>query len=379
MILIFILLLLSSEALSRGSDLLVGPGRGAFEFKKDVSLADTSVKKGEKSLLEFLPIISYDTDAGIGYGVKTFFLNFLEKGESVDLVLFMSTKGERWYRLVFSLPDFEKRQGKVYPLALDIVADYDRWNSYSFFGTGNASKYADRETYTREPFDVSLSFSRGFTAYVVAQLGVRFKAVRNFNFSENGTLARLTPESSQGRAQATSFCTSLRYDTRHSYINPSSGVVISLEAETSPHLKLNDAAMSSLSISLQNYAEIMPNTVIASRFSLKGVAGEDLPLQFLLGLGGGSSLRGYVQDRFLDKVSAVFNAEARFPIYWRFGGIIGMDGGKVWEKISDMDLKRWAFNPAVGLRFYFDTFIVRLDAGVGPETIGVYLNFGHIF
>jgi hypothetical protein len=36
-------------------------------------------------------------------------------------------------------------------------------------------------------------------------------------------------------------------------------------------------------------------------------------------------------------------------------------------------------NYVCGLRYYMDTFIVRLDVGLSDETTGLYLNFGHIF
>ncbi|MBI2430208.1 MAG: hypothetical protein HYV29_15680, partial [Ignavibacteriales bacterium] len=66
---------------------------------------------------EALPIVAYDTDVGFGYGTKLFLLDQLDERESFDLVAFNSTKGERWYRFVFSLPDFEMRQGTEYALA----------------------------------------------------------------------------------------------------------------------------------------------------------------------------------------------------------------------------------------------------------------------
>ncbi|HAB53357.1 MAG TPA: hypothetical protein DCE80_14495, partial [Ignavibacteriales bacterium] len=45
----------------------------------------------DETTLEPLPIISYDTDVGLGYGAKAFFLNHLGLNESFDLVLFNST------------------------------------------------------------------------------------------------------------------------------------------------------------------------------------------------------------------------------------------------------------------------------------------------
>ena len=68
---------------------------------------------------EFLPLLSYDTDTGFGYGIKTFFYDQLNTKESFDVILFNSTKGEQWYKFVFSTPDFESRQGTKYPLAID--------------------------------------------------------------------------------------------------------------------------------------------------------------------------------------------------------------------------------------------------------------------
>ncbi|MDP3682437.1 MAG: hypothetical protein Q8S01_00760, partial [Ignavibacteria bacterium] len=79
---------------------------------------DTDSIKG-KSSIELLPILSYDTDAGFGFGGKAFFFNQILTNESFDAILFGSTKGERWLRFVFSYPDFEYRQGTIYPFALD--------------------------------------------------------------------------------------------------------------------------------------------------------------------------------------------------------------------------------------------------------------------
>jgi hypothetical protein len=65
-----------------------------------------------------------DADVGFGYGGKGFFLNHLGLNESFDILLLNNTKGERYYRLAVSLPDFERRQGKVYPLTVDLIIEY---------------------------------------------------------------------------------------------------------------------------------------------------------------------------------------------------------------------------------------------------------------
>ena len=337
----------------------------------------------DETTLEPLPIISYDTDVGLGYGAKAFFLNHLGLNESFDLVLFNSTKGERWYRFVFSIPDFELRQGKIYPFSLDILVDYDKWIKNSYFGIGNDSKFEDREYYTREPIELSLTASRGFTQTLVGQLGVEFKSTRNFNFEESDepkSLINLPHELNPKNAKYLSFFVNMRYDTRNSFINPSHGIVVQAEGELSPNFSFTNVSFNRLGLMLQSYSKLFyPTTILALRFNFQNAYGDKIPIQNLLSLGGNQTLRGYPQDRFLDKIAAAANAELRFPIYWRFGGVAGIDLGRVWNKNSEIGFTGWHMNPNFGLRFYFETFIVRLDVGMSSETTGFYFNFGHIF
>jgi endonuclease/exonuclease/phosphatase family metal-dependent hydrolase len=334
--------------------------------------------KKSVAMREYLPMISYDTDVGFGYGLKSFFLDQLDLRESFDLILFNSTKGERWYRMVFSLPDFELRQGTVYPLALDIILDYDKYLKNVFFGVGSDTRSEDREEYTREPFEAQVIVSRGFSRYTVAQAGVRYRWIRNSNFSDTSAVFLLPYPGSSGTATVYSVRTSVRYDTRNSFINPSRGLVLLAEAELAP--AIGDASFYQLAATFQYYATLMyPKTVLALRFAGRFLEGDTVPIQYLLSLGGNNTLRGYPQDRFLGRVSFVTNMELRFPIVWRFGAILGIDAGNIWTSPSGVKSGDWKGNTAVGLRFSMDTFLVRADLGFSSETTGFYLNFGHVF
>lgn len=339
-----------------------------------------SLQTTMESTFEPFPIVSYDTDVGLGYGAKAFYLNPLGKSESFDLILFNSTKGERWYRFVFSLPDLELRQGRTYPLAIDLVVDYDKYLKNSFFGVGNSSRRDDREYYTREPFELSIAASSGFTPRSVGQLGFRYKSVRNFGFSDRSRLRFLPQGLNSETARFHSVFASYRFDSRNSFINPSRGWVLQGEVEYAPMSGAVSVELARWAAWIQYYSVIFyPKTVIALRAGIQSLMGDDLPIQVLLPVGGTQTLRGFPQDRFLDKTSAVFNAEVRFPIYWRFGGVLGYDAGKVWSSPNKMDLAQWAVNPVLGLRFFMETFFVRADLGFGSETTGFYLNFGHLF
>ncbi len=350
------------------------------EMLNSVSKEFTEVTSLKDKTIEPFPIVSYDTDVGFGYGAKAFFLNQLNLSESFDLTVFNSTKGERWYRLVFSIPDFEYRQGKTYPLAFDLIVDYDKYIKNNFYGVGSNSSYSNLEYYTKEPFEVNMILSRGFRNNLVGQIGLKFKYIRNFNISDTSAIRELPSLLSSSKVNYTSVLINLRYDTRNSFINPSSGIVLQGESEMAFKNSLTNVSFDRYAMWFQYYYMLFyPKTIFALRTSLQTLTGNNLPIQILLSLGGNNTLRGYPQDRFLDNSAALVNAEIRYPIYGRFGGTLGIDAGKVWNSISKIDLNNWAYSPVAGLRFYMDTFIVRLDVGFGKETTGVYFNFGQIF
>lgn len=336
----------------------------------------------KKAKFEFLPIFMYDTSVGFGYGGKFFYLNPLKLNDSFDVIFFNSTKGVRWYRLTFSLPDFERRQGKIYPLAFDLMIDFDKWIDRPFFGLGNHSKFENKEIYTREPLELRFTLSRGFSPYLVGQLGASYKTIRNKNFEEGSRLKDLKPELNSGRVNVTSLFAIVRYDTRNSFINPSRGIVLQSELEYAPKMNFTDVGYTRFIFWFQHYYELFyPKTILAVRLGFQGLMGKDLPVQILLPLGGNTTLRGFPQDRFLGKVNVLFNTELRFPIFWRFGGVVGYDAGRVWDSFSDFNIgfSNWATNTNFGLRFYMDTFIVRVDIGFSNETTGFFFNFGHVF
>jgi endonuclease/exonuclease/phosphatase family metal-dependent hydrolase len=338
------------------------------------------VSRPEKKIIDPFPLANYDSDTGVGYGAKLFLLNTLGSAESFDLTFFHSTKGERWYRLAFSWPDPELRQGKEYPVALDLVADYDKYINASFFGTGSGATYADRENYTREPLDVSLTLGRGFSPRVVGQVGVRSRTVRNSRFSEGSRLRDLPPALNAGRANYVSVLGNVRWDSRDSYINPSRGLVLQGEVEGTPGAALGNVSFTRAAVWAQHYSVLWyPPTVLALRVGAQRLFGDHLPVQVLLPLGGNGSLRGSPQDRFLGRATALANAELRFSVVGRLGGVLGWDAGKAWEDPSSVDLRGWTSNPTVGLRLVLRTFVVRCDVGIGKETTGLYLNFGQLF
>jgi outer membrane protein assembly factor BamA len=330
----------------------------------------------EKEEWEIFPIINYDTDVGLGYGGKCFLYNFLNTDESFDFTAYNSTKGERWYRLVYSIPDMQRRQGKKYDLAVDFIVDYDKRINHSYyFNYNNAwldntqkNLRGTHENYIREPLEIITSFSRAIRHDFIIGLGVKFKSISCYNFEMDGQLKNCKPT----EVHHLSLLLSIQYDTRSNFLSPSEGILLKIDNEVARDIIQEKENFVKIGITAQHYHSLSErNIVLASRLIIQNMS--NTQYQNLLSMGGNNSIRGLPQDRYLTTTLILLNEELRFPIFWRLGGILGADTG-YGESVED-----WIFNPVVGLRLYMDNFIVRADLGFGKESTGIYFNFGHLF
>ncbi len=89
---------------------------------------ETAAEPGAYRSFSPFPILMYDSDIGFGYGGRVKFVDYFKKKESLDLILFNSTKGERWYVFTFSIPDLEIRQGpcRISRSGMENVKTYQR-------------------------------------------------------------------------------------------------------------------------------------------------------------------------------------------------------------------------------------------------------------
>ena len=333
-------------------------------FQFSISIAQGESYKTTDSEWEAFPILNYDTDVGFGYGAKGFFYNYLQQGESFDLTAYNSTKGERWYKLVYSVPDMQRRQGKKYDLAFDLVVDYDKWINFTFYNDGNEQD----EKYIREPIEVNSIISRAFTTTLVAEIGVQYKSVSCYRFDPQGKLKDLKPTN----VQHISTLLNLRFDTRTDFINPQNGIFIQLSTQYAKDVLNKEQSFFRIGLTLQSYTPlIFSNLIYASRTNLQ--IQTNTSYQNQLPIGGNSSVRGLPQERYLANSFILINQELRFPIFWRFNGIVGVDIG------NGKTTPGWIVNPVLGLRFNMNNFIVRADLGFGTESTGFYFNFGHLF
>jgi hypothetical protein len=108
----------------------------------------------------------------------------------------------------------------------------------------------------------------------------------------------------------------------------------------------------------------------------------------ILVLGGGRSLRGFREARFLAPTVALVNLEMRARLadfrllnqHFHVGLTPFYDMGSVWDRPGDMGLSGWVGSPGIGGRIGWNqSTILRLDYASSREGSQFFFGFGHIF
>ncbi|MBW6514620.1 MAG: BamA/TamA family outer membrane protein [Candidatus Syntrophosphaera sp.] len=355
-----------------------------------------------KPSLSIMPVPA-PSSGSMGLNLEFYLLSALKRNESFYLTLYGNTEGDMKCRLDVSLPDYDLRQRRKYGYAVDLRAEYRNKLKANYFGLWDTSEYKDREYYTLEEWEVRPSLSRSFSSHFIGQLGYRFRSVKMSGFKQGGLLENEFFPADTSTRQYSSLFENLRYDTRDSFYNPYRGLLLQQEVEPvtlytpDPGKFITGLWDSKIKYTLnaQFYSVLFyPNTVLALRLLGQHISrnggDDDLHLQSLLSLGGENTLRGSPAGRYLGNVMAVANAELRFPVYGKLGGILAWDTGKVWSELREASLSDWPGNPTAGLRLELpdidiliklelSNFLLRFDVGFGRESTCFHFNFGQAF
>lgn len=108
----------------------------------------------------------------------------------------------------------------------------------------------------------------------------------------------------------------------------------------------------------------------------------DVPFFQFPQIGGQRRLRGYPDGKYRDRHLFIAQAEFRFPIIWRFKGVVFGGTGTVFGKAGET--ARFRPNAGAGLRIEFDRrqkLHLRIDYGIGKGkgNSGLYVTFGEAF
>lgn len=187
-------------------------------------------------------------------------------------------------------------------------------------------------------------------------------------------------------------------DTRNDLLDPKRGSFLSLSLTWSPSFLPTEMPYISVFGQYQRYLPFGPGLVwaAAGRVGLADAFGRGLVASKRFFAGGGTSIRGFEQDRVgpIDPLLGVpaggaavvvINQELRFPVFGPVSGVVFYDLGAVYPTLRVMRLDGLRHGLGVGLRLKSPIGLLRFDYGLNPWSQAgekrsvVYLSIGQAY
>jgi hypothetical protein len=364
------------------------------------------------------PQIFFREDVGLGGGLAITDIDFREqrRREFLGAFLTYTTEGQERYRLVWRrwLYYREIADGGVAVEERSFIGaagGYTRTLTRRFFGLGPDTRESAESSYTDEVADAGVSSDLalpGPGGDWIATAGLRgehHNLARGHVSGVPSTDDAYPALFQDGDGRSAMFVTvGLRYDTRDSQHQPYRGWRVGVLADATPWQ--SDGSLGAIFTAYGSYVfpvpplfhsggdaqeENPPTDTIALGFQADTTVG-DLPFYDLPSLGGPSTLRGYIANRFTDNSAWHAVAEYRFwviPRGFRLTRTIRVERvglalfgelGTVAPNLGDLPTARVHASYGVGLRISLERLaLFRVDLGFSDEGTNLTAAFGFSF
>ena len=169
-------------------------------------------------------------------------------------------------------------------------------------------------------------------------------------------------------ANEQAFTFQVRRDYRDNFLFPTKGTVYTFDGKIVGTILGGTQDYYWLETSFSQYIPLWRKVVFAYRGKIgyqEPLGAKGTPGYAKFYLGGGTSLRGWEDDKFLDgradNVKVLTNAEIRFPLFWILGGEIFIDGGNLASNISPSLIKTYRWDAGLGLTIATPLGPIRID------------------
>ncbi len=309
-------------------------------------------------------------------------------GQQLRVIGTFTEKIERELSLTYEDPAFA--QGRF---ALKFGAAFFKKATARFYGftqdtpKSNETNYTDREIAAHWQLGVYLNEVTQFA------LGQRFRDVeiQPGITDDPFTLARFPGVDGGQGASIVGHRATFQYDTRNNLVTPTDGMQVRAYAELNQNL--DDGEHPVYYRYELDVKKLFPSPskrqILVVRGNLQATFGEGVPFYERSSLGGQNNLRGYGEDRFIDKQLVAFNVEQRIHVLRvRILNVMAdfevapfVDVGRVFNTFKDLQLfSNFEVTPGVGVRGLVRPSLVgRVDYGYSSEGGAVFAGLDYPF
>jgi hypothetical protein len=327
-----------------------------------------------------LPVIFYSPETSLGLGASFLFFNF----PSDDIT---DPKPDVWKGIAFYTLNNQILT------ALD-VDKYFKSGELMLNASGEASKFPDKfwgigpdtpsgleEDYTPIEFTVETSLLWELRRNLYLGPKYRFSYFETIETEEGGLLDQGIIPGSDGTI-ASGIGLQMKFDRRDNVFYPRKGYMIDLIALS--YLELIGSEYNFLQIAFyyRHFFPLFKRHVLGIQYILEMNTGT-VPFQMLPDLGGDSMMRGYYEGRYRDMNYTAFQGEYRFPLFWRFGGVVFGSVGKVAPDMNNLlSTENIRFAAGGGIRFRIakeQHVNLRIDFAYAAEDFSAYFQLLEAF
>jgi len=357
----------------------VSPGEAASVPAGESARAPASETDEDGGSLIPLPVIFYQPETGLGFGVTAIKYFRMTPGDTISPPSSLAVAGI-----------YTTKNQLILGLWGDTYLDADRWRisselSYTkfptkYWGIGNDTPDSAEEDYTPAALSLRLWPQKRvgtgwYAGFAVSMIDRRIKEVADSGLIESGSAPGADEE------QALGIGGSLIRDTRDNTVFPHRGSYNQLLVNLFANAWFGDSGFGLYTLDLRQYFPVARTHVVALR-ALGGASSGEPPFDQYPQLGGDSLLRGYYEGRYRDRVLLAFQAEYRAPLFWRIGAVGFAGAGQVAPDFGSLGLDRFWFSGGAGLRFLLarkEGLNMRMDFAIAEGSSGFYLSLGEAF
>lgn len=250
--------------------------------------------------------------------------------------------------------------------------------SYWGVGEARASDDANKEGYTRREIMLQprvMARVRPNT-YVGAGLFLQYD---NAVDPDRGASSQLVTNPHGSRVFSAGLSAHLSYDTRDFLPNPYVGQALMVNGTLFRRAFGSDTDFETLELTYDRYFRLRDQDVLA--FDVYGKFNwGDVPWNMMSTLGDGKRMRGYFLGQYRDKAMLAAQVEYRRHLVGRHGMVFWLGTGAIAASPGALTSATWLPNVGIGYRFAFKPRVnVRVDAGFGKDTKGIYFQINEAF
>lgn len=328
-----------------------------------------------KNVFTVLPVISYTTENRFMIGA---FVNNQ----------FPLKKGYRFPNSIQSVGIYTTNEQKMLNTGIDLYflkgkfnlntqLSFFDWPQY-YYGIGNNSSEKNNEEINNDNKNLNLTLKTQVidNYYFGLIYDYGYLSFKNLPYNSRIITENITGYKG-GKISGTGFL--LEKNTLDNLVYPSEGVLTQFRTIIYDDILSSDYKYNMFHFQHKYFYSIDDKRIIALNFLSGYLQGDktEIPYQKYFKLG--QSLRAYEQSRYIDKGKIAFRSEFRyFP--WesrrlkRIGFVTFFETGKVFNNISDLDLKHLKISTGFGIRYTLskkNKLNARFDIGFGKDSTSV--------